>query len=221
MKAINYLLLLLLVSTMHSSAQAQTLNWRNFSSSQRHVLNLNAGIENGSIAGIGYAHRLGKTFWLLNADYSMPFGGQPFDDFKVRGGAQWAGLQTGNLIATLKARGVFRRYGNNLVRMLNFGSEFSGTVGFYGPKWFAAAEAGFDKAIVTHIQHSDAYKQVYKEAQSGWYIPTGGYGLYGLQGGYSFGSTDVYGKAGLTLFQDFKTAPAVPFYFGVGCSVKW
>ena len=105
--------------------------------------------------------------------------------------------------------------------MINFGSEFTATAGFYKNKWYAAGELSFDKAIVTHIKHSDLMKQYNPDVQSGWYIPTGGNFLYGLQGGYSFKRNDVYAKIGKTVSQDFKTTSMVPFYFQLGWNIKW
>jgi hypothetical protein len=104
--------------------------------------------------------------------------------------------------------------------MLNFGSEFSLTAGYYRSKWHAAVEFGFDKAIVTHIKHSRLYTEYNPGVKDGWYIPTAGNFFYGLQGGFSFGTNDLYAKFGKTLAQDFKTEPTVPFYLQLGWNLK-
>src|SRR5690606_28578105 len=99
---------------------------------------------------------------------------------KIGGHINW--FEKNNFRANTKIQGVFRRYGNDFVRLLNFGSDMSATIGYYKPKWFAAGEFGFDKAIVTHFLHSDMYKNNFSEAIDGWYEPsTGGNFYYGLQ----------------------------------------
>jgi len=201
---------------------AQNINWKNLQPTQKHIVNLNVGFDNASVVGIGYGYHLNtKMPLVLNLEYSMPFGDKPFDDFKTKIGGQLNVLRANNFFTVVKAYGVIRRFDNDFARMINFGSEFSATAGLYKNKWFAAAELGFDKAITTHIQHSSLMKQYNPNVQSGWYIPTGGNFLYGLQGGYSFNRNDVYAKVGRTVSQDFKTKPTVPLYFQLGWSMKW
>ena len=201
---------------------AQNINWKNLQPTQKHIVNLNVGFDNASVVGIGYGYHLNtKMPLVLNLEYSMPFGDKPFDDFKTKIGGQLNVVRANNFFTVVKAYGVIRRFDNDFARMINFGSEFSATAGLYKNKWFAAAELGFDKAITTHIQHSSLMKQYNPNVQSGWYIPTGGNFLYGLQGGYSFNRNDVYAKVGRTVSQDFKTKPTVPLYFQLGWSMKW
>lgn len=200
---------------------AQNINWKNLRPSQRHIISLNAGFDHGTVIGVGYSYQLStKMPLILNLEYSMPFGDKLFDDFKTKIGGQLNVVRANNLFAAVKAYGIVRRFENDMTRMLNFGSEFSATAGFYKKKWYAAVELGFDKAIVTHIKHSDLAKEYNPEIQSGWYIPTGGNFMYGLQGGFSFKNNDVYAKIGRTVSQDFKTRTLVPYYFQVGLNVK-
>ena len=112
-------------------------------------------------------------------------------------------------------------YETSYVRLLNFGSEFSGTLGYYRHSWFAAAQVGFDKAIVTQFKNSELYAENYTDVQNGWYQPaTGGNFFYGIQGGFSFGNFDVTAKAGKVIEQDFKTTPLIPFYGQLGLNWK-
>ena len=99
-----------------------------------------------------------------------------------------------------------------LFQSFNFGGEFSGVAGFYRKKWFVAGEFGFDKAIATHVKHSENALENYPGLQSGWYVPTGGNWFFGLQSGFSFGSGGISLKAGKLVSQGFKNAPFVPFF---------
>ena len=106
--------------------------------------------------------------------------------------------------------------------MLNFGSDLSATAGYYKPKWLVAGEFGFDKALVTHFKHTNAFRENFPEVKDGWYQPaTGGNFYYGVQAGYSFGANDITLNAGKVIQQDFKTEPTIPFYVQIGYNRKF
>jgi hypothetical protein len=201
---------------------AQTLNWERLTASeQKHLANLNFGLEHGVIYGMAYGYQLpARRFPMLaTVNFSMPSGGDAFDDFKTRIGVDVNLLQINHFRFSAKLQAIFRRTQNDFVRLNNFGSELSGALGYYRSGWFFAAEAGFDKAISTHFKHRSAYRTSYPKVnvQDGWYEPaTGGNFYYGVQTGFSFGRNDIYLKAGRMLTQDFKTAPLVPFYGQLG-----
>lgn len=221
MKKTHSLLTLALSCILHFSF-AQSLNWKTLQASQKHMLHLNLGLDNGTTVEIGYSHRLRTRMpVVLHVGYSTPFGHTVVDDLKTKTGAQINVLRANSLFATVKAYGIFRRFENDLTRMINFGSEFSATAGIYKRRWYAAADIGFDKAIVTHIQHSRLMKQLNPNTETGWYIPTGGNYLVGLQTGYSFKTGDVYAKLGRSFSQNLPSAPALPVYFQLGCTMKW
>jgi hypothetical protein len=126
-----------------------------------------------------------------------------------------------NIYISAKLYSIFRRYESDFVRLLNFGSDLSVTAGYYKPKWFAAAEAGFDKAIVTHFKHYDSYKIIYPAVKDGWYEPaTGGNFYYGALAGYTFKKNGIYLKIGKIISQDFITKPLIPFSFQFGYTIN-
>ena len=222
MKHINHIIFTAAFTTLLNFSFAQNINWKNRQPSQKHIVNLNVGFENASVIGIGYGYHLNtKMPLVLNLEYSMPFGDKAFDDFKTKIGGQLNLLRANSFLATVKAYGIIRRFKNDFARMTNIGCEFSTTAGFYKNKWYVATELGFDKAIITHLKHSSLMKQHNPNVQSGWYIPTGGNFLYGLQGGYSFKRNDVYAKIGRSVWEDFETTPMLPFYFQLGWNMKW
>ncbi len=203
------------------AVMAQNVNWRGFNTEQSHLLSLNVGWDYGTTIGIGYGYKLKSDVpVMLNVEFSLPLGKVLLDDFKVKLGGQAELVHLGNFAATVKVNSIFRRYENSLARLLDFGSEFAGSVGYYGPTWFAAAECGFDKAITTQLKNSALMRQYYPEAKDGWYVPTGGNFSYGIQTGYSFVNYDLHLRIGQVVTQDFKTTPMVPYYLQLGMNTK-
>src|SRR5215207_338518 len=202
MKQINQLILTAVLSCLFTNSFSQTINWNNLQPAQKHIVNLNVGFDDAAVVGIGYGYKLStKMPLVLDLEYSRPFGEKALDDWKTKIGAQWNLVRANHFFAAVKAHGVIRRFENDLARMVNFGSEFSATAGLYKSGWFAATELRFDKAIITHLRHTDRMKGYNPGLQTGWYLPTGGNFFYGLQGGFSFKQNDVYGKAGRKISQ--------------------
>ncbi len=200
-----------------NAATTQNLNWRGFNDEQRHLLSLNVGWDYGTTIGIGYGYKLKSDIpMMLNLEFSLPFGTVLLDDFKVKVGGQAELIRLGDFGATVRVNGIFRRYENSLARLIDFGSEFSGAAGYFGPTWYAAAECGFDKAVATQIKNSALMREYFPDAKDGWYVPTGGNFSYGIQTGYSFMNYDIHLKIGQTVTQDFKTTPLIPYYLQLG-----
>ena len=221
MKKVTVLLFLIEMLCAQSGI-SQTLNWARFTPAQRHILNVNAGLDNGVTYGISYAYRLPVSRpVLLNIAHSHPSGNTFFDDFKTKIGVQTRLVQWRSWQISANGQGIFRRFENSSARLVNFGCEVSATAGFYRRRWFVAADIGFDKAIVTHFKHGEAYRENFPGVQDGWYEPaTGGNFFNGIQAGYSAGRSDVYLKAGSVVTQDFKTKPFIPFYAQLGWSIR-
>ena len=224
MKNIKIILLLSILFVLVKSTIGQTINWENIKSEQKHILNINAGgWDYAFVFGAGYGYKLStKLPIILNAEYSFPSGKNLIDDFKTKIGGKVRVCQIKNFQLSANMYGVFRRYENPLVRLVNFGSDVSGVAGYYRSKWFIAGEAGFDKAIVTHFKHSNVFKEtIYSNVKDGWYEPaTGGNFYYGLQTGFSFNQMDLTFKVGKVITQDFKTTPLIPYYAQLGINYK-
>jgi hypothetical protein len=207
---------------MTSQSFSQNINWRSLKPEDKHIININAGFEHGLLYGLGYGNKINMIIPIVwTIEYSMPSGENLSDDFKSKAGIKARLVEVRNFIFSANIYGIYRRYENNLVRMQNFGSDFTGVAGFYKLHWFIAVEAGFDKAIVTHLKHSKYYKEIFPAVKNGWYEPsTGGNFYYGLQTGFSFRQHDFYLNAGRMLTQDFKTKPTVPYYVEMGYNLK-
>jgi hypothetical protein len=220
MKSIrNIITLIILFSSV--TAFGQTLNWRTIEN-QKHIANINASYDYGATAGLSYGYKVKiKIPVVFGAEVSIPFGNKILDDFKTKVGVQAEVYHAGNFSAIIKANGVFRQSTTAFVRMDNFGSEFLLTAGHFKSSWHIAADFGFDKAITTHIKNSSLMREYYPAVQDGWYIPTGGNFMYGIQGGVALNNYDVYLKIGKTLTQDFKTTPLIPYYLHLGINARF
>ncbi len=201
---------------------AQVINWNKQGRDYRHIINLNAGAEYGLTFGAGYGYKLHTGIpVILGAEYSFPSGKNLTDDFKTKIGGTVMFWQASDFMFSARIQGVFRRYENSFASLLNFGSDMAVMAGYYKPRWFVATETGFDKAIVTHFKHTAAYRKIYPEVKDGWYEPaTGGNFYFGMQGGWRFGTGDIYLKGGKLVSQDFSTSPLLPYYFQVGYNIR-
>jgi hypothetical protein len=203
-------------------SNAQTINWRSMQDDKKHVVSIHSGWDYGTAVGFSYGYKLNfRIPMIAGLEYSMPTGRNIFDDLKTKAGVQAEIFRYRSFSASLRANGIFRRYESELVRFANFGSEFAAVVGYLKPRWYAAAEFGFDKSIITHIKHSTLMEEYNPGVQSGWYIPTGGNFFYGIQMGYSFRTFDVFLKGGKTVSQDLDSKAQVPFYFQMGMNKKF
>jgi hypothetical protein len=216
------LLILIIMSLFGNVGTAQDINWKNINNEYRHILNINAGIDYGFAYGIGYSYKTKIKFpLLLNVEYTSASGKNLFDDFKTKTGLKINWYKTGSFYFSSKIQGVFRRQETALVRLLNFGSDLSGSAGYYRPRWFGAFEFGFDKAIITHFKNSAFAKQNFPGIKDGWYEPTtGGNFYYGIQAGFSEKTIDVYLNLGKIINQDFKSKPTIPVYAQLGFNLK-
>ena len=204
-------------------AGAQTINWAGLNEANKNIINANIGFEYSLAYGLGYGRVFNTRLFpiVANAEYSFPSGKNIFDDFKTKIGGQVRLLEYRDFQFSVKIQTVIRRYENDFARLVNFGCNLTGTLGYYRPKWFAAAEFGFDKAVVTHFKQTPGYRDQYPGAVSGWYVPTGGNYSYGLLAGYTFNSNEINIKIGKTVSQDFKTTPMIPYYAQLGFNRKF
>lgn len=219
-RMLSLLVCLLLAKT---SGLAQTINWARLQPEEKNLLHAQIGFEYSFAYGLGYARQLKtKMPALLTVEISQPAGENLFDDFKARIGGQVRLVRMNNIQVSVKVQGVFRRYQNDYVRMLNFGSDMSATAGYFGKRWFASGEIGFDKAIVTHFKHSDLLRADFPGIRDGWYKPaTGGNLYFGLHTGLSLRKTDIALRVGRVIQQDFKTNPTIPFYCALSVARKF
>lgn len=203
-------------------SNAQTLNFNSLEHSKR-ILNIGVGWDHGLSYGAGITFKVDTKMPLfLYGNFSIPSGEIVFDDFKTKIGGQLIILNQKNVKGTIALNGIYRRYENPLVRLVNFGSEIKATLGIYKLKWFVAGEMGFDKAIVTNFKHSESYRETINAGvEDGWYEPaTGGNFYYGFQTGYSLKKIDITLNMGAVVNEDLKTTLLLPYYMMLGLNYR-
>jgi hypothetical protein len=220
MKKIIIVIAVLLAAPL--TAHAQDLNFGALDENTN-VVTVTTGAEDGLMLGTGYGRVLSVAdrSIVLGGDLTLPWGDVDIDDFRLRASALAPIVEHGpwKLIGGLAA--MVRGTKNDIARMIGVGSDVAIVAGRYAPRWFAAAELGFDWAIATHVEHSDAYRMtVYADARDGWYGNAGGMLRAGIEGGLSFGRHDVILRAGRLV--DIAGDPAMfPFYGTLTFDTRW
>jgi len=212
MNRISSITLGLLLSAFVAADAAAQWNVARFGMERSRVYTT-AGLDPAAVTTVGYGRVMqlrGHNF-QVTGDLGVVAAGMDARDYRARVGAQTSLLEWRSLHLTGSATFITRGTENSIYRGINFGSDFTGTLGVYRPRWFASSEFGFDKAIVTHVTHTDWYrKNYYPDAKDGWYIDTGGTYHYGVAGGYALGRTELVGRFGLLRTERFNdlTSPA-------------
>lgn len=178
------------------------------------------GLDPAMITTVGYGRVVGVGGHdvQLTGDAGVAGGRLELRDFRVRLGAQTSLLRWRELQLTGSATFITRGTENSIYRGVNFGADFTGSAGLYRDRWFAAAEGGFDKAIITHIAHTDYYRDnYYADARDGWYLDAGGIWHYGLAAGVALGRAELAGRFGWRKSQDYQDVnPPVYASLGIG-----
>ena len=179
------------------------------------------GLDPALVASVGYARvvpLMGHDF-QLTGDVGVVAAHLDTRDFRARLSTQTSLLRWRSLRLTGSATFITRGTENSIYRALNFGSDFTGTLGVYRHKWFTAGEFGFDKAIITHLTHSDWYrKYFYPDAKDGWYLTGGGTFHYGMAAGIALGRMEVGGRFGWRRTERFNELTP-PMYASVGVGI--
>lgn len=179
------------------------------------------GFDPAMVTTVGYGRTvpfLGRRL-QLSGDAGVGAAGLDLSDFRVRLQAHGSIVHWRSLHFTGSATFITRGTGNSIYRGLNFGSDFTGTVGIYRPRWFAAAEAGFDKAVITHITHTDWYRRhIFPDAKDGWYLNAGGTFRYGVISGITLGRFEVAVRFGGQQTEGFRELSS-PLYVSLGVGV--
>lgn len=218
------LITLIILAAAAQSGVSQDVNWRAIRMDHPNHLQLNFGYDYGAVTQLSYS----RVFDLsrpvvVGLHCSLPMGNQLVDDFSLRLGAQMEVVEWRGFSATVKIASNFRRYQNDLVRIVSFGADFSALAGYYDPDWHAAIELGFDKAIATQLTHSDVMKEYgFAGIRDGWYVPTGGNFYYGIQAGKTLGGwADLTLRLGMTDAQFDDEDSMLPYYLQLGFGMSF
>lgn len=207
----------LLLSALAAGDAAGQWNVARFGSERNRVYTT-AGLDPAAITTLGYGRvvQVSGHDFQLTGDVGIVAAGMDTRDFRTRIGTQTSLLQWRSMHLTGSATFITRGTQNSIYRGINFGADFSGTLGMYRSGWFAASELGFDKAIITHLTHTDWYREnFYPDAKDGWYLDAGGTYHYGLAGGFALGRSEIVGRVGLLRTERFKDL-TTPGYVSLG-----
>lgn len=216
MKKITIIIITILTSL--NIGISQSTNWQSDQNDQNSVIYYNMGFEFAMIARIGYGHKINaKRPLLLITDLTIPMGDDLIDDLKFRVGGQMQILRKNNIAVTATLFAIARRHQTNLVKQIGFGSESAISLGYYKPKWHIATEFGFDKSIVTHLDHSDVMSDNYPGLRDAWYTDAGGQYYYGIQASRKINTRmKIDLRLGKTDAQGDHTNALLPVYFQIG-----
>ena len=217
MKRASSITIGLLLSALVATRAAGQWNVARFETGQSRVYTT-AGLDPATVTTMGYARvvGLGGHPFQLTGEVGVVAAGMDVRDFRARLGTQTSLLEWRSVHLTGSATFITRGTENSIYRGVNFGADLTGALGTYHQRWFAAGEFGLDKAIITHVTHTDWYRRnYYADAKDGWYLDAGGTYHYGLAGGVALGRTELVGRVGLLRTERFNDL-ASPGYFSLG-----
>ena len=181
-------------------------------------LHLSMAVDPAVVTSIGYGRftSMFGTITRLGLEAGAVAGDAELGDYRVRLSADVQLVERGAFRVAASAAFMTRGTSNRVFRAVNFGSDFGATAGIYRRTWFLAGEVGFDKAIITHLKHTQEYRdEYYAGAKDGWYLNNGGTGRLGVMTGRSLGGAELLLRAGIARTQGGE-ALAVPAYLTVG-----
>lgn len=215
---------IVLVGLMLSTAIARNLKaqWNVARyENEKNRLYTSFGLDPAFVTTVGYG-RVAKIFGhhvQLTGDVGLAAAHLDTKDYRARLGLQTSIVHAGSIHLTGSATFLTRGTENSIYRALNFGSDFTGALGMYRHGWYAAGEFGFDKAIITHLTHSQWYRDnYYPDAKDGWYLDAGGVFHYGVVAGVNLGRVELGAKFGWRQTENWKDLPT-PLYGGVSISL--
>jgi len=212
----------LMIPALAARDAAAQWNVERFGSARNQVYTT-FGLDPAVVASVGYG-RVVPLFgreWQLGVEGGVVAPDYDTRDFRARMQVRTTLLRWRSLRLVGSAAFITRGTENSIYRAFNFGADFTGAAGVYRRSWFLAGEFGFDKAVITHIAHSDWYRtHVYPEAKDGWYLNAGGTFRYGAAAGVAIGPAELAVRAGWLRTEDFNDL-LPPMYAGLGVGVRF
>jgi hypothetical protein len=176
------------------------------------------GLDPALVSAVGYG-RVVSLFdhqWQVTGEVGVVAAKWDTRDFRTRLGTQTSLVRWGSFNVAGSATFITRGTTNAIYHGFNIGADMTGTFGWYRPRWFAGGEFGLDKAIITHVKHTDYYRRYfYPDAKDGWYLDAGGTYHYGVTSGLALGRTELVARAGFLRTERFKDQ-LPPMYASLG-----
>ena len=223
MRRISSMALALLLSALATRGAAAQWNVARFGAGEgieRNRVYTTFGLDPAMITSLGYGRVVpmyGHDF-QFTGDVGVVTARTDTRDFRARVGTQTSLVRWRSMQLAGSATFITRGTDNSIYRGLNFGADVTGSLGVYRQRWFGAGDFGLDKAIVTHVKHTDWYRtHFYPDAKDGWYLDAGGTYHYGVTGGLALGRSELVGRFGWRRTERFnEVLPAVYATVGLG-----
>jgi hypothetical protein len=177
------------------------------------------------VASLGYAtglrvNTIDRTVMPF-AQATMLVATPDLHDYGFRAGAQVSLLTVGWFDLSTQLAFDVAETENSIYRGTALRSDLVLLGGHYGRRWFAVAEAGYDRAWLTYIKNSDWYRTYfYSDAKDGWYGGTGGALHAGAKGGVTIGRVEIVLRAGVNKSETLNDLD-LPFYATLGANLRF
>ncbi len=200
-------------------SSAQNFNAANTKNGVEQIF-LNVGFDPAVVLTLGYMHAVDCCGFetTVGYDLSVPMGDFDLRDLRFRWWTLTPLLSSDEWQVLGQFGLVGRTTQNDIYDGFNLGMDLGLHGGYYKEGWHLAFEGGYDKAILTHISHSDWYTDnFYADAVDGWYLDTGGIWRAGITTGFKINNTELQLRAGMRLSEgEGNLIP--PSYITIGAS---
>ena len=210
MKNIAFPLLLLILAV--GPAPGQDVNWAS-GARDKNLLSASFGADYSSYYSISYGRllQIGKKSLVAGTVFTLPFGSDLTDDWRLLASVQTELLRHGSFALTLKPALVLRQYESPMAALFNVGADVSALYGYQKPGWGAAVLLSYDRSISARITHR-LQKDDYPAVRDGWYRTRSGNFRFGARLNYTRRSWGMFLTIGKHYGQNFRDNPTFPFF---------
>jgi len=215
---IKYLVVLsiLILTCIQTFGQVLTPN-----SKDHQTVYINAGLDPAVLTSFGYSYRIDSEKFsrdiILFGDVSIPAGNFEFNDYRIKVGIQSSVLALSKWDLSLNGSFILRGTQNSIHSATNYGVAIFALVGYYEICWFSALEFGYDKGIITNVQHTDWYRNnFFPDVKDGYYSNPSGNISLGFRTGYLISNFDITLRGGLAKTEKINDPVGIPIYSSIG-----
>ncbi|MGD8319995.1 MAG: hypothetical protein PVJ02_06060 [Gemmatimonadota bacterium] len=156
-------------------------------------VSLSFGLDPAVVTEVGITRwtGVGDRVLGLSLEVALPVAELDVHDYRANAAATMSLVRAGTFHLATRLGVSVRGTQNANFTAHGFGTDMVVLVGHYGRRTFAAVEAGYDKSVLTHIEHRPLYLANYPDAVDGWYRDSAGTVRLGLNTGLSLGRMDL------------------------------
>ena len=194
--------------------QAQDSPWSAFTQ---------AGLDQSLLTlGVGAAWRPQRRLAQLAVSLHTPIFTPDLHDMRLAIDSQWELGRWRNLRLPLIVGLDWVRTSNDTFTGHSLASVLSASPCWQGQGWLIGVELSWRQSWLTHLSHTDYYRQIFfEQVQDGWYSLSARQLRLGLSGAWRMGSVlEGYAKVGLERHGVFNVL-IPPYYANVGINVRF